>query len=125
MCDQPCNRLHVDELGQVGRWIAKLAWATLKRAERDNGMFPRLPAGTLSLLQLLATSSRPRTASATINPGDGNRMTASDAARELGVSPVLVARWARQGRIRGARKQGQDWSLPTDAIDDLRRSRAA
>jgi hypothetical protein len=126
MCDCSCDRLHVDELGQVGNWTARLAMATLKRAERDNGMWPRLPAGTISLIQLLATSNARATPPATLKsvPAREERITTLEAARRLHLSPGLIRRWALQGRIPGAEHPGRDWSIPTDAINDLRRSRA-
>ena len=118
MCDCSCDRLHVDELGQVGNWTARL--------ERDNGMWPRLPAGTISLIQLLATSNARATPPATLKsvPAREERITTLEAARRLHLSPGLIRRWALQGRIPGAEHPGRDWSIPTDAITDLRRSRA-
>src|ERR1700683_5184641 len=38
------------------------------------------------------------------------------AAVHIGVHPSTVIRMARQGRLRGAKKIGRDWSIPASAV---------
>lgn len=48
-------------------------------------------------------------------------LTAAAAARALDVEPRTVQRWARSGRIEGARLHGRDWLIPADSLRALQR----
>jgi len=120
---RPCDRLHTDQLGEVGRQLAWYAVKGIEAAERANGGLPVMPDGLVPLIQLLASngSIASATAPARVSPGD---VGVPEAARRLGLSPGLIRRWAAEGRIRGAHKQGRDWLCPADAIEDIRIRRA-
>lgn len=45
-------------------------------------------------------------------------LTSGAVAEALGVDYYTVTRWLRAGRIRGARKVGRKWLIPSDWIDD-------
>jgi excisionase family DNA binding protein len=49
-------------------------------------------------------------------------VTCQEAAHELGLSPSLIRRYLRDGRIRG-RRTGRDWIVPRRAIDLFKRER--
>ena len=40
-------------------------------------------------------------------------ITAATAARELGVSPARIRQLAGAGRIKGAKRMGRDWIMPS------------
>lgn len=121
-----CDRSHIDELGQLGVQLAGWALKGITASEYTNGGVPHLDSDLVALLRDLASNSRCATPVVRLAvPAEGERITLPEAARRLAVSQALVRRWAAQGRVRGSRKAGRDWSFPADAIDDLRRAREA
>jgi excisionase family DNA binding protein len=121
-----CDRPHVDELGQLGVQLASWAIKGIAAAEYHNGGLPHLDNDFTALLRDLASNSRCATPVVRLAvPAEGERITLPEAARRLNVSQALVRRWAAQGRIRGSRKAGRDWTFPADAVEDIRRTREA
>ncbi len=45
--------------------------------------------------------------------------TAKEAADRLGVTVRAIQKWAKEGRLDGAKKVGRDWMIPKEAIDAL------
>jgi excisionase family DNA binding protein len=121
-----CNRPHINDLGQLGVQLAGWALKGIADAEYTNGGLPHLDSDLAALIRNLASNSRCATPVVRlVVPAEGERITLPEAARCLGVSQALVRRWAAQGRIRGSRKAGRDWTFPADAIEDIRRDREA
>ncbi|MDX3662367.1 helix-turn-helix domain-containing protein [Streptomyces sp. ID05-26A] len=52
-------------------------------------------------------------------------MTSSQAAERLGISARTVRRHAARGLLLGARREGRDWHIPSDAVqaEQARRAR--
>ena len=44
--------------------------------------------------------------------------TASQAAERLGVTVRAVQKWAKEGKIEGAKKVGRDWMIPIESNSD-------
>jgi hypothetical protein len=38
-------------------------------------------------------------------------------AQQMGVNPETLARWAREGKVPGARRTGKEWRFPTGELD--------
>lgn len=97
----------------------------LSRAHLDPEM-----RGLICDLHRLAESAANGTDFATLTPS-APALSVAAAARELGISETLCRRWARNGDIRGAAKIGlgrhgaEAWTLPADAIADLKENRDA
>ena len=45
--------------------------------------------------------------------------TAKEAADRLGVTIRAVQKWAKEGKLDGAKKVGRDWMIPEEAISAL------
>ena len=120
MCECPaCPRLHVDQVGQQGRDVARFAWKWIEHCERVNGARPDLSEHVTSLLRLLsASASGPSQA-------DDFWVTTTTAACLLGVSERQVRRLAACGRLPGAHAVGRDWRIPRESIEFYRSTRAA
>jgi hypothetical protein len=119
MCQCSCPRLHVDQLGPIGRAASALAWDRLEWLERRNGCEPDLPAGTIQFLEMLS-------ARVSATPGEKNLWVDSAAAASvLGVSESRVRWLAGHGCLPGSVKIGQRaWLIPRSALE-YRRSRVA
>ena len=42
--------------------------------------------------------------------------TAKEAAERLGCTVRAVQKWANEGKLPGAKKQGRDWMIPSNAV---------
>ena len=115
-----CDRLHVDELGPVGVFAAGILELGMEVFQRRNGD-PPIPGQFTDLVKLLAAGSARAPRFGRIS--GAVRFTTSEAASALNVSPGHVRRLATSGRFAGARRQGRDWLIPVDAIEDYRKAR--
>jgi excisionase family DNA binding protein len=104
---------------ELARVVARLAVLGLAEMSRRDGGAPRVPGLAALLTELSARGHEPPTVASCLPLS-----TSREAAALLGLSCRSARRLAASGRLI-ARRQGRDWLIDRESIEDYARGRRA